>query len=216
LFLTPYFESVFARRSNYAELVLCGSNAPYYRWLAELSSEFDAPLIDLRYCEELSTRAEYFYDAKHLNGPGSEALGALMAQFFGGARPLPAAWSGAPSRAEREAMLGRVEPTSIPRCVRGAQGVIDLYASFSIERPGTYQVVLEEQEARAHPGAYFVRFGGEFYQAWSAPPGAGRWTVAATVALAAGEQTLELHTHTAQSIDWDAFRIVPAQVLGGD
>src|SRR5262249_39791306 len=95
--LTPYYESVLARNSKYSEQVLTGANQDYFDWLTRLSRDFDAPLVDLHYCTEISGEPRYFFDTRHLNGPGSAPLGELMGELYSGKRALPPAWSGVPA-----------------------------------------------------------------------------------------------------------------------
>ncbi|NOT31338.1 MAG: hypothetical protein HOP15_12905 [Planctomycetes bacterium] len=86
-FFTPYYESVIARHTKHAELVLTGQNEAYFHWLAGLCAESGAPLIDLRYCAEISGEPRYFFDTRHLNAPGAAPLGELLGELYSGKRP---------------------------------------------------------------------------------------------------------------------------------
>lgn len=224
-FFTPYYESVIARHTKHAELVLTGQNEVYFAWLAGLCAESGAPLIDLRYCAEISGEPRYFFDTRHLNAPGAVPLGELLGELYSGRRPVPAAWSGAPAPAQLEFMLGRLERERAPLLALGqphgleaAYGVrrggrlIDLYATFRIERAGTYRVALSDAEPTGKPAPLYVRFGGRHYTRWTPPADARRARVVLEQALEPGEYLLEIHSASAdQALDWDQFLVAPAE-----
>jgi len=221
--LTPYYRAVFARHSKYAQALLLGGQADYSAWLERLGRELELPVLDLHYCQEISDHEPYFFDSRHLNGAGSEALGELLGKLYSGARPTPEAWLGTPSRAQRAAIFGHAPPataptlpTGVPQPLAAALGfgpggkLLDAYARFAIERAGTYELVLIDRESRAHSGAYFVRLGPEPYRQ-VVPPGVpeSRSSFGA-FELEAGEQIFELHSRTGAPIDWDEVLVAPA------
>ena len=103
-FLTPYYESVFRPRSSYARSIATEEFAEYARWLTKTLAENDVPMVNLRYCAEVSRRPECFYDTRHLNGTGAEPTSEILARIFSGERAIPSEWTGVPSRAELEAI----------------------------------------------------------------------------------------------------------------
>jgi len=223
LLFTPYHRTVFLRRSAYAEELLTGVNAEYIGWVEALAAELDLTLVDLRYCAEISDKDEYFFDARHLNGPGAAALGELLGKLYSGERPLPAAWKGVSGRAAREAILGRVERDQVPvlaleerhalgqaLCVRHEGRLSDTYAAFRVERAGAYEVRLVDDGPRARSGTYFVRLGEGNYQVLHAPAEAPRVARVLTAELAVGEHVFEMHTRSGEAIDWAAFEVRPA------
>jgi hypothetical protein len=204
-FFTPYFESVFARASKHTELVLTGANQPYYDWLNALAAEFDARVVDLRYCAEISGDARYFFDTRHLNAPGSAPLGELMGELYSGRRALPAAWSGAPGPAQVERMLGRFERSELPTFARGARialerahlvpgarGPSDALLRVVVTEAGAHRVSLFAPEPVVAGGLY-ARLGTGPYVRWNGGREPRRTAQVLTVTLAAGEHVLELH-----------------------
>ncbi len=222
LFFTPYYQDVFGRASKHARMVLTGQNAAYYTWVAKLAREFDLPVVDLRYCAEISGEPRFFYDTRHLNNPGSVPLAQLMGELFSGKRAVPALWSGAPAPAQFQAILGKREREHVPHLSVGerhaldaAQGVrregqlLDAYASFGIERAGTYRVTLFRAEPSGAAPALYARFGGGDYGHWLPPPAARRAVLLET-ALQPGEHLLELHSADAKrGIDWSQILVEP-------
>ena len=103
-FLTPYYESVFRPRTSYARTLASEEFAEYARWLTRTLAENDVPLVNLRYCAEVSRRPECFYDTRHLNETGAEPTSEILARIFSGERAIPSEWTGVPSRAELEAI----------------------------------------------------------------------------------------------------------------
>jgi len=220
LFLTPYYELVLARNSKYSEQILTGANQAYFDWLAGLSAEFDAPLVDLHYCAEISGEPHYFFDTRHLNGPGAAPLGALMGELYAGKRPIPAAWSGVPAPAELEHMLGSFERERVPRLELGARhtldrtllvergGVrLDAYAAFRVERAGTYRVLLSGAQTTPEP-PLFVRLGGAHYARWNPPAEPKPVAGVLETRLEPGEHLLELHSaNPKQALGWDELLV---------
>jgi hypothetical protein len=220
-FFTPYYESVLARSSKHSELLLTGANEHYYAWLRELSAEFEIPIVDLRYCAEITNDARFFFDSRHLNNDGAIPLAEIMGEIYSGKRPLPEVWNGVPSRAQYEYILGKVERERVPRLSLGqphgldaAHGVrhdgllTDLYAVFRIERPARVRVALHDAEAAGAARPLYVRLGGPHYERWTPPDKPRRSVVVLETRLEPGEHLLELHSaDTRQPIDWDQLLV---------
>jgi hypothetical protein len=218
--LTPYFRPVFGRLSNYTHTQLLGGQREYSEWLERLGRERDVPVLDLHYCQEISDREALFFDSRHLNGAGAEALGELLGKLYSGERPTPAAWLGTPSRAQHTAMFGQAPPPDAPELATGARHplsaalgfpqagkVLDLYARFTLDRAGEWEVVLLDREPSVHGGEYFVQLGPGPFRLVAPPPArAGRWSFG-TFELPAGEHGFELHSRTGAPIDWEELLV---------
>ena len=222
-FFTPYFESVFARNSRQSEMLLLGENQPYYDWLTELAREFRSPLVDLHYCAGISGDPRFFFDTRHLTGPGSVPLGELVGELYSGKRPLPAAWSGAPAPAVFDCMFGKLERERVPRLALGERHaldaalgmrndgrLLDLYASFAIERAGKYRVSLLADPPPAKEPALFVRFGDGHHRRFAPRAEPRRTAVVLEVELEPGERLLEIHAvEPKQPLVWSQLVVEP-------
>lgn len=223
LFFTPYYESVMERDSQHAEQVLTGQFHEYHDWLNGLATEFQATLVDLHYCAEISGKQRFFFDSRHLNSPGSGPLGALMGELYSGQRALPEAWAGPLPRGQVQHMLGRVERERVPLLALGephaldaALGVrrdgllLDAYASLRIERAGLYRVTLSAAAPVDSPALY-VRLGGRYFARWNPAARAQRSVRVFQARLEPGEHLLELHSQsTRQALGWEQFLVEPA------
>ncbi len=217
-FFTPYHESVIARHTKHAEIVLTGSNEAYYAWVRELAAEFGTPLIDLRYCAEISGDPRYFFDSRHLNAPGSVPLAEILGEIFAGQRPVPPQWSGAPAPAQTEYMLGSLAPERAPLLALDVPHLldaahveqrdgkrVDLWARFRVERAGTYRVALFAAQPTARTPLY-VRLGGRDFTRWTPPKDGPRAVVVLERALEPGEHVLELHSSNLErALEWEQF-----------
>lgn len=226
-FLTPYHESVFARRTSYARLVLTGEFDEYYRWLTATLAAHDVPLVNLRHCAEVSTRPECFYDSRHLNAIGAAPTSEILARIHTGERAILDEWSGLPSRAELAAMLGTGAVADVPllsgarfplaaaRLVETPQGK-SAYARLAVERGGTYRLVFSDPRAEGR-GAYYVRLGGGPYREWRlSGERAPSVTLPGTFELAAGEVLLEIHAQTRDSpLERGELLLAPADAPPG-